>query len=229
MNIPKISQNVNMVNVGNTVSNLNNKVSRANVSFGANTAAVESKFFNFIKKPFKEIVRVYDKGTDVIANGLGRLLQKDFVYNAIEKSSKKKLLMNHLMTVGSTILSGFYVIRTLGNKDLEEKKKKTLAINQTLVFLLSTITCYTVDSWINSKVNTFANQFEAVNKKYILDEKKLVAYRKGVHPASKVLVFDTIFRFLAPVFLTPVANHLGNKLNDKKEAELAKQSLNKTA
>lgn len=209
MNISKTSQNIYGYN------NVNKNVN--NVAFGAKA---DSKIFKPVKKVMEQAARPYNSGVDWLAKGISRFLQNDTVFNIIKKSQKNKLLMNHLMTFGSTVLSGFYVIRTLGNKNLDEKKKKTLAINQTLVFALSTLTCYTVDSKINSKVNTFANHFEAVNHKYrnMYKEGELLKLKKGIKPAGKIVVFDTIFRFMAPVFLTPVANHFGNKLNEIEEA-----------
>lgn len=215
MNSFKISQN-----------SYNNSQSRTyHIAFCGKT---DSKIFKPVKDALKIPLKTYNGGVSWLAKGVSRFLQNDTVFEIIEKSKSNKLLMNHLMTLGSTILSGFYVIRTLGNKNLDEKKKKTLAINQTLVFGLSTLTCYTVESKIFSRVNTFANHFEAVNHKFIPEAKDLIKFKKGVKPASKIVVFDTIFRFMAPVFLTPVANHIGNKLNDKKEAEFTKQSMNKT-
>ncbi len=219
MNISKISQhNYNCIN---------NKAKSNNIAF---CAKADSKIFKPVKKVVENVAVPYNRGVDCLAKGVSRFLQNESVFKTIEWSKKNKLLMNHLMTFGSTILSGFYVIRTLGNKNLDEKKKKTLAINQSLVFGLSTLTCYTVESKIFSKVNTFANHFEAVNHKYMQDAAaELVKLKKGIKPASKIVVFDIIFRFMAPVFLTPVANHFGNKLNEKHDAELAlKQKINET-
>lgn len=36
-----------------------------------------------------------------------------------------------------------------------------------------------------------------------------------------MMLFDTINRFLAPVFITPIANVIGHKVNEKNEANLA--------
>lgn len=218
MNIPKIPQRINR-NYYNNINTTSIYNKSNNIAFcAAPFVKQESKFFKAVKDALKPVKKLYNKGIDRIAGGLSRLLETNTVFGIIKSTEHKKLLMNHLMTFGSIILSGFYVMRTLENKDLDEKKKKTLAINQSLVFALSTITCYTVERWISSKVNTFANRLEAVNMKHFANPEDLLKLKKGVKPGSKIAVFDTIFRFLAPVFLTPLANHIGNKLNEKKEA-----------
>jgi len=41
-----------------------------------------------------------------------------------------------------------------------------------------------------------------------------------------LMIFGTMFRFIAPVLVTPLANHLGNKLQEKKEAEMIGKKQN---
>ena len=207
MNIPKISQN-NYYNYNNIPAK------QKSVNFGCAPTGV---YGGFVEK---------------IANGFGRLFQTNSAKWVIDKSKNNKNLFNHLMTSASVVLSSFYVLRTLTNKDLDDKKKRTLAINQTLVFSVSTVACYTIEGWIKKRINTFANHFEAVNVKHFINkEDELRKLKKGIDPASKIMVYDMIFRFMAPVFLTPLANYLGNKFNDKEEAKssMKKQPLNKTA
>jgi len=218
MNIPKISRNIN-INYSNINAGTNN------IAFCGIPVKQESKFFKPVKKMFEKPIRTYKNFVERIAKSVGRLLQNQKVYNLIESSKKNKNLFNHLMTAGSVVLSSFYVIRTLGNKKLEDKKKNTLAINQTLVFGLSTASCYLVEGKIKAKVSAFANKFEAVNSKFMADYADLLKLKKGIDPASKIVVFDMIFRFITPVFITPIANHIGNKMNEKQEAELANTEL----
>lgn len=213
MNIPKIS------------SNINNKVN--NITFSGLPVKPESKFFKPVKEIAQPAVKVYDGFVERIAKGIGKLLNTDFAFDKIEKTKRNKLLMNHLMTFGSVILSGFYVLRTLGNKNLDEKKKKTLAINQAAVFALSTVMCYTLDGLLNKRVARFTNRFEAVNHTHFKKE-VLEKCVKGMPGAKSVAIFDIIYRFIAPVMITPIANHIGNKLNEKKEAELALKQQPKT-
>lgn len=210
-------------------SNINNKFSNKNIAFTGLSIKQESKLFSPVKESIKPVIKVYDGFVERVAKGIGKLLNTDFAFDKIEKTKRNKLLMNHLMTFGSVILSGFYVIRTLGNKDLDEKKKKTLAINQAAVFALSTVMCYTLDGLLNKRVARFTNRFEAVNHTH-LDKDVLEKCVKGMPGAKSVAIFDIIYRFIAPVLITPIANHIGNKMHDNKDKELAKkqQPLNKT-
>jgi len=220
MNITKISQSINNYSKANTNVNVKAYKNTSNIAFcGIPVVKNESKIFKSLKDFFKPVKNIYDEVVEEMAKGIGNLLNTEFAINTLDKSKRKKLLMNHLMTFGSVILSGFYVIRTLGNKDLEEKKKKTLAINQAAVFGLSTVLCYTLDGLLNKGVSRFTNRFEVVNahiKREVLE--KCV---KGMPTMKTVGVFDIIYRLIAPVMITPIANHIGNKMNDKKEAELA--------
>ena len=60
----------------------------------------------------------------------------------------------------SAIISGVYMQRTLNNDNLEDDKKKVLAINQGLTFVISTTLSYLIDSKLN-------NWWERVTAKFI--------------------------------------------------------------
>lgn len=217
MNISKFSPNRNEVLMHNNV-----------VNFSGLSVKPQSKFFKPVNRVAQPAVKVYDSLAEQVAKGIGKILNSDFVFKEINKTKRSKLLMNHLMTFGSIILSGFYVLRTLGNKDLEDKKKRTLAINQTAVFGLSTVMCYTLDGLLNKSVAKFTNRFEAVNHT-TMPKEVLAKCVKGMPAAKSVAIFDIIYRFIAPVMITPIANHIGNKLNEKKEAEITHRPINKIA
>lgn len=218
MNIAKISQGAN--NYRNV--NVDIYKNPSNIAFcGMPIVKNESKIFKSVKEFFEPATELYNAGVEKTAKGIGKLFNTKSVIWLFDNTKRKKLLMNHLMTFGSVILSGFYVIRTLDNKNLDEKKKKTLALNQSAVFGVSTILCYTLDGLLNKGLTRFTSRYEIINapkmKREILE--KCV---KGMPVMKTVGVFDIIYRLIAPVLITPVANHFGNKLNDKKEAELAK-------
>lgn len=197
--------------------NINNQINKNNnVAFGGLAIKQDSKFFKPVAKITAPTAKVYDVFVEKIAKGIGKLINTDFAFDKIEKTKRNKLLMNHLMTFGSVVLSGFYVLRTLGNKNLDEKKKKTLAINQAAVFALSTVMCYTLDGLLNKRVARFTNRFEAVNHPRMPKE-VLEKCVKGMPGAKSVAIFDIIYRFIAPVMITPIANHIGNKLHEKNE------------
>lgn len=183
---------------------------------------VNSKFFEPLRKFFKPVSNLYDKSTDKIADLLGKIVDTEFFskYLLSSKMKNSKNLFNHLLTAGSVLLSSIYVGRTLNNKKLDDKKRKTLAINQTIVFAISTLLCYTVEGRLRRNMSLFANKFEAINKNR-LDKENLKKCMGGIDAAGKIMIFDTIYRFIAPVFVTPIANAIGNKNFEKQEAKKA--------
>ena len=139
----------------------------------------------------------------------------------------------HMATLGSLITSSVYVERTLRNKDLDNEKKKTLAINQGLCFLVPTACAYTVDHLLRGSIKDkeyrySGRQLAKVSKKMdkmseaqIKDFNKLMGDRlKGFSTLATLVTFTLIYRYATPVIITPIANWLGEKLN-KKQAEKA--------
>lgn len=125
-------------------------------------------------------------------------------------------LLAHLIVFGSTLLSGFYVLKTLNNKNMEKDKRKTLAINQGLVWGTSTVMAYAFDGWARKQFNTkILNRFKEANK--AMDPKKLDSLTKGMEKARTIIIVDMVYRFIAPVIVTPIANAIGNKINNKKQ------------
>lgn len=124
-------------------------------------------------------------------------------------------LLAHLIVFGSTLLSGFYVLKTLNNKNMDKDKRRTLAINQGLVWGVSTAMAYTFDSWARKQFNTkILDKFKAVNK--TMPKEKLDGLTKGMEKARTIIIVDMVYRFIAPVLVTPLANKIGNRLNNNK-------------
>lgn len=188
-----------------------------NMAFGVSFAS-KSKLFEPVKRPFKCGM---DKLTEAIAKGLGKIIGKKGFQNLVDKTNDnkylKRYLVPNLMTLYSIILSGMYVKKTLSNEKLDEQKRKTLAINQGIVWAVSTIMCYTFDNLANKKVDKFIKKFKKIN----VHEAKLDKYLAGISIAKSMMIFDMVYRFIAPVAVTPLANMIGNKLHEKKQAELA--------
>ena len=168
-----------------------------------------------------------------MANWFVKLLETKPAKALIEKTNSKEKkftdqLTSHLIVFGSTLLSGFYVLKTLNNKEMDEDKRKTLAINQGLVYLASTVMAYTFDGWIRNKTNPYITKFENVNKK--MDPKKLKSLTSGMKLSRSIMTIDMVYRFIAPVIVTPIANSIGNRLKENKAAKLSQannQNLNK--
>ncbi|MCM1009370.1 MAG: hypothetical protein NC390_00645 [Fusobacterium sp.] len=94
---------------------------------------------------------LYDKFTDFIAKHFSApLLNSKGLQKASDKYKDSEFLFNHVATVTSAVISGVYMQRTLANENLEDDKKKILAINQGLTFAISTSLSYLIDAKLNS-------------------------------------------------------------------------------
>lgn len=197
----------------NNINNFSHNTSgNDNTSFSG--ASTKSKFFDFVKKPYRKIMNPIE---DKIAEGFANLIQTKAAKKIITETAKRNnfgdKLFAHLIVLGSTLMSGFYVAKTLTNDKLDEKKRNTLAINQAAVFILSTVLAYTFDDLMNKKMNVIKDEFKKTNKGISNLDKQLT----GIDAAKKIMIFATMYRFIAPVLVTPLANFIGNKMNEKKQ------------
>lgn len=258
------------MNVTFQTYNLNNqsKFSKNNQpNFGANLPS-KSKYFS-------PIVNARDNFIEGMAKYYhAKFLESKFAQWLAGKAEKLDSVVDHMQFIGSAVISSMYMSQTLRNKNLDEKKRKTLAINQGLTFVLSTLGAYYADNkignwWegltlkyadnqitpekerqeaIKAKQDTeFVRKYKEANatnqaffeaekiagnikksKKYsLLSVSKFVnencpdkilenrIYGMGIF--RKLLVFGTIYRFISPVAVTPIANWLGNKFIYKED------------
>lgn len=182
----------------------------------------ESAIFKPIKRVFEPIKNQYDRFTSFIAKGFAKILNIQKVENIILATSKddhlKKYLVPHLTTASSIVLSGLYVNKTLHNDKLDADKKRTLAINQAGVWAVSTLLCYTLNMLVEKKTGDIISKFKLFNN--TLNEAEIAHYTEGIKNAKSLMIFDIIYRYLTPVAVTPLATHIGNKIQEKKQAEL---------
>lgn len=210
MIISKISPNIN--NYNQTSKNL-----VKDINFTSAATSVERAVNPLTKK--------YDEFTSFLARGFGKILDTDAAVNLVKETTKPKnkqfseKLISHLTVASSTILSSLYIKRTLENDKLDVNKRRTLAINQASVWGASTIIAYTIDSMANKKINIFIDKFVKLNKGDGLEKVRI--YRDGIKAAKSMMIFDVVYRYIAPVAATPIAYYIGNKIQEKKEAELA--------
>lgn len=177
------------------------------------------------------------------ASWLTKLLAKWYGKPLLESSKLKKFsewltkvpgdATDHMVVLGSLIQSGVYVNRTLSNKDLDNDRKKTLAINQALCFFIPTIAGYIVNNAIGDSIKKVSYRYTGLMKEEIAKLKAAgdeVAAKKagkiaeslgknikGVGILARLASFTLIYRYLTPVLVTPVANKLGDKYFSKKE------------
>ncbi len=180
-------------------------------------------------------------------------------------------VVDHMQVLGSVIISGMYMLKTLGSEDLDKDRRQTLAINQGLTFGVSTLGSYLIDSSLDSwweKVtqkyaakqigdNKLPDKIAKLNENIIHDAEvkfqkawknlgkrqrpKLVdtlsyiedhvpntgieSKIRGMGVLKKLLVFGTVYRFLSPVAVTPLASMIGNwMISSSKNKEKAAQT-----
>ena len=178
----------------------------------------------FISKP---LAKIYGKP----------MYESKVVNNVAEKLSRVPGGMtNHMATLGALLTSSVYMYQTLHKKDLDDDRKRTLAVNQCLCFIVPTICAYTVDkllkNWTKEKIEyKYASKQEqkialaklnnASPEEIEKLQKGLGSKLKGVRTLVSLAIFALIYRYVAPVLITPVANRIGERVNEKKHAEKA--------
>ena len=182
-----------------------------------------------------------DKGAGPIARFFAKIFSKpmiesDFVSKLASKLNKiPGTVTEHMATFGSLLTSGMYVTRTLNKDDLEPDRRRTLAINQALCFVVPTIAAYTVNKLINKWVKEQGYRYTGLKNKELNDvqfgklqgEAKDEAVKivndklkktKGIRILASLTVFTLIYRYVTPVIITPIANWIGNKINNRHKA-----------
>ena len=183
---------------------------------------------------------IFSKMVDYISEKMAKLYGKPLIESKKMAGVSEWLgnwsdkVTQHMTTLGSLITSSVYVQRTLSNKDMDSDRKKTLAINQALCFVVPTAAAYYVDSKLNNWVKNKGYRFTGLQKRLIAQAKAegkdvskmkevLGTKIKGVRILASLATFTLIYRYLTPVLVTPVANKLGDwwnaKSSKKKQAE----------
>lgn len=132
-----------------------NGVSYNQPSFNGNITDIPAK--SKLLDPFK---KQYDKFTTWLSKNYTEKLYNSKVAAWLAKHSKKlDGVVDHMQVIGSTIISGMYMVQTLRNKQMDEDRKRTLAVNQGLTFAFATLGSYVVDRSLD-------NWWEKVTVKY---------------------------------------------------------------
>ena len=142
---------------------------------------------------FKNINKLYDKGVDKIAKYFTAPLVDSRPMNwAAEKFKNSRYLFNHLLAVGSAITSGMYMYKTLDNDKLDKDRKRTLALNQFLTFVISTAGAYAIDSklgnWWDKQTAKFAGlrlNDETLEQDFVAKNKEILKNNEEIIKANK--------------------------------------------
>lgn len=198
---------------------------------GVNTDVVKvaskSKYLAPLKKAFAPVSRKIAKVELAVTGGIAKITSKLLKTQAVKKlvyKTEKTNVVNHLQAAIGVIISGLYIYKTMTNDKLESDKRMTLSINQGIVSVVATTMGYTVDGLLANQVGKFSRKFAAVN--HDLNPDKLKILRGGIKAAASMMIFGTMYRYVAPVLVTPIANSIGNGVH---EANKAKKALAKAA
>lgn len=160
----------------------------------------------------------------LLSKAVAAIMNNKHAQKLFTKTAKSDVnIVQHLSAAKGVLISGMYAYRTLTNDKLEPERKRTLAVNQIAVSAVSTILGYTFSVGANKKIDKFAEKFMAANMNTVKDAGKMGSLISGIKAASSLMIFSTVYRYLSPVLVTPIANKIGAIINAK-HAEKAEQS-----
>jgi len=189
----------------------------------------------------KGFMKIWDFIAKTLSKVYGKRMYESKTVNTIAGKLSKIPggMTNHMASLGALLTSSVYIYRTLNKKDLDTDRRRTLAINQALCFIVPTICAYTVDkllkNWTKEKIEyVYAGWQEhsiAEAKRSKLPEETIKAMEKdlgkklgGVRTLVTLLIFSVIYRYVAPVLITPVANKIGDNITEKRRAKAIEQA-----
>ena len=229
---------------GSTIPAMPATVAPAKVSFNGKNDSIAFKGNN---KPKSQQNEVSFKGNETkfaawIGKAMGNLYGRPLIESDLMAKISAKLsgipggLTQAMATFGALLTSATYVTRTLKNKNLEDDKKRTLAVNQTLCWIVPTIAAYSVDkvinNWVKGREYRYSGKQQHLADKLKLEGKTKEAKElldglgkkvKGIRILASLSVFTIIYRYATPVLITPLANRIGNKINANRAAKQKEQ------
>lgn len=153
---------------------------------------------------------------NLISKAVAGVMNNKKAQKLFDKTAKSDTnIVQHLSAAKGVLISGMYAYRTLTNDKLDPERKRTLAINQIAVSAVSTILGYTFSVGANKKIDKFAEKFMAANMNTVKDAHKMSGLIGGIKAASALMIFSTVYRYLSPVLVTPIANKIGAAINAK--------------
>jgi len=165
-----------MITLNTSISNTNYRYQRnTNPSFNG-AMPTKSAFLNPLTKGF-------DKLTDGIAKYYTGPLYSSKIANWLAHRNDVGRIVDHMQAIGSYVISGMYMLQTIRNKDMDEDRRRTLAINQGLTLVASTAIAYLVSEKLVGPWNKHVSMKYAANKRGISVEQlenELEAHRAKI-------------------------------------------------
>lgn len=126
-----------------------------------------------------------DRATSYMALGIGRLASCKTVQNVVDWF-KDKNYQAHLAAIVGCILSGFYMLDTARSKTIEKDQKLPLILNQGVVCAFSTAGAYTLNSYLDKKINNVAELFSIAKIKDMKLQEHFLKYKADPQYADVV-------------------------------------------
>ncbi len=137
---------------------------------------------------FKPFTKFYDSITDKIAKHFtSKIVNSKPIIGLASKFKDSNNLFQHCLTVGSVITSGLYMEKTLTNDKLDKDRKNTLAVNQGLTWVLSTIGAYSLDKYLKTWWEGVTAKFVGLQLQDKNFEKDFKDIRAGIEHVNKAL------------------------------------------
>ena len=182
-----------------------------------NTQASTPKYqANFGRNIVPKIVSTgYDKFTDKIATGMGKIIDTPAVQNFAKKFHNTNLA-THMFSATGILLSSFLIYSISKNDKIEKERKKPLMLNTAISCAISTAGGYTIDKLLEKPIAKFSANFAKQNA----NNPKLHKYLEGIKIAKSALIFGMLYRFVVPV----VSMFIAEKFIENKNNKLNKQA-----
>ena len=105
---------------------------------------------------------IMEKVTDGLAHGMGKLGGTTPVQKLVD-FLKDKNYQRHIAAFVGVVLSSFYMLDTARSKKIEKEQKMPLITNQAVVCGLSTLGAYTLDNYLDKKMENIITKFNIAN------------------------------------------------------------------
>lgn len=172
-----------------------NNYKQNNITFKAKTEKIAEQFLNEagVKESslFAPFNRKYEQFTDWLADkATSHIVNWKPLTGLADKLKNTDNLFQYCLTLGSVITSGLYMQRTLTNKELDKDRKQTLAVNQGLTLIVSTIGAYALDGYVKDWWENVTAKFAG----HLLDDKefydKFIKQKKEIKAENKKLLAE---------------------------------------
>ena len=154
--------------------------------------------------------------TEGIAKGVGKIADTNGFKKFIEWFKEKNNWFPHLIAAESLWLSGFYMQQTAKSKSIEKDQKLPMILNQGITAGLCTVGAYGLDGVINTKLDKYKEVYKKMNPQ--LSEEVMNRRLIGIRLLGPIVIFTTIYRFVGPVVVTPIANWISEKIQPHKKS-----------